>query len=169
MSVLKILGENLFGFDALILLLALGNLFLFRKCRENADMVYGHFNRIDRTSNLTPDQKTAFGIEKAPQADLTPQDLLRHREKTNELYALYTNFTSAFPLLGMLGTVISLLSMGDLIGTEVQGAFFTALTSTFWGIVAAILFKALDSRLSYKIEDNEKHLEYLFNPNKERS
>ena len=40
------------------------------------------------------------------------------------------------------------------------------MTSTFWGIVAALVFKFLDSFLSYKIEDNEKHMEYLLNPAK---
>jgi biopolymer transport protein ExbB/TolQ len=71
-----------------------------------------------------------------------------------------------FPLLGMLGTVISLIPMVNLIGTETTGAFFAALTSTFWGIVAALVFKFLDSFLSYKIEDNEKHMEFLLNPGK---
>ena len=167
--ILKILAGNLLGFDLLIILLAVVNGLIFRECKKNANTVYQHFNRKDYTANLTKEQKEAFETEKNQDTVLTPQQLLQYREKTNSLYALFTNFTSVFPLLGMFGTVISLLSMGDLIGSEVQGAFFTALTSTFWGIVAAIAFKMLDSRISYKIDDNEKHLEYLFNPKKEEA
>ena len=82
------------------------------------------------------------------------------REKMNQGYAWYANFTTMFPLFGMLGTVYSLIRVvGDSL-TETS-AFFSALTSTAWGIVAAIIFKALDSTLSYKIEDNEKHTEHL--------
>ena len=168
MTLFNVLLGNLWGFDTLIIIAALFNGFwIYRECGRNADKVYHHFNRKDYTANLTQEQKEAFQAGSEKETVLTPQDLLKYREKTNQLYALYTNFTSVFPLLGMFGTVISLIRMGDLIGTGVQGAFFSALTSTFWGIVAAIVFKLLDSGISYKIEDNEKHLEYLFNPNKE--
>ena len=89
------------------------------------------------------------------------EDLLDTREKMNKVYALYSNVTTIFPLLGMLGTVWALIPMVNTIGTADTSNFFSALTSTFWGIVAAILFKALDSTVSYKIEDNEKHTEHL--------
>jgi chemotaxis protein MotA len=99
---------------------------------------------------------------------LSGEELLNEREKMNETYAAFTTLTTIFPLLGMLGTVISLLNMTDLIGTEATGAFLGALTSTFWGIVAAIICKIMDTRISYKIEDNEKHMDYLFNPSKKQ-
>ncbi|MCR5794336.1 MAG: MotA/TolQ/ExbB proton channel family protein [Solobacterium sp.] len=162
----KILLNNLIGLDGVIIILAFVNGYILYLCKKNADSVYDHFNKKDYTANLTDEQKEAFMTEHAAEDTLTPQDLLKYREKTNRLYALFTNFTSVFPLLGMFGTVISLLRMGELIGSEVQGAFFTALTSTFWGIFAAIIFKMLDSAVSYRIDDNEKHLEYLFNPKK---
>jgi chemotaxis protein MotA len=163
----KIFFEGLWKFDILIFIAAAGNIFLFLECRKNTDIVYKHFNRMDHTSNLTEEQKAAFQSGQRKETVLTAEELLQYREKTNRFYSFFTNITSTFPLMGMLGTVISLLRMGDLIGTEVQGAFFTALTSTFWGIIAAIAFKASDASIAYKIEDNEKHLEYLFNPNKE--
>ena len=83
------------------------------------------------------------------------------REKMNKTYALYSNFTTIFPLLGMLGTVWALIPMVNTIGTTDTSNFFSALTSTLWGIIVAILFKVLDSTVSYKIEDNEKRIEFL--------
>ena len=91
---------------------------------------------------------------------------MEYREKTNRVYDLFSNFTTMFPLLGMLGTVVSLIMMTDSINTAATESFFAALTSTFWGIVAALIFKGLDALVSYKIEDNEKHMEYILNPNR---
>ena len=120
---------------------------------------------MDHTSNLTDESKEAISSGKT-EVILTPNDLLGYRDKTNRWYAWFTNITSIFPLMGMLGTVGSLISMRDLIGSEVQGSFTEALTSTAWGIIAAVVFKMFDSSISFKIDDNEKHLEYLFNPKK---
>ena len=82
---------------------------------------------------------------------------------------LFVNLTGIFPLLGILGTVISLLGMvGDM--TNVQDNFYGALTSTFWGLVFAIIFKFLDGIISAKIEDNEKNVQlYLERNNAEHS
>lgn len=167
LDVVKTIAGNLVGYDALIILLALANyLLIYLKCRANAEKVYSHFNTKDSVSNLTDEQKKILENTAAKQEKLTAQDLLTSRETTNQYYAMYTNFTSLFPLLGMLGTVLALIRMVNQSGFDVSGAFFGALTSTFWGIVFAIIFKILDSRISYKIDDNEKHLEYLFNPDK---
>ena len=87
----------------------------------------------------------------------------------NKRYALYSNLTTMFPLMGMLGTVVSLIPMVNAIGSETTGLFFSALTSTFWGIVFALIFKLLDASISYKIEDNEKHMEYMFNPGRKKA
>ena len=40
--------------------------------------------------------------------------------------------------------------------SNAQNNFYAALTSTFWGLVFAIIFKFLDGVISAKIEDNEK-------------
>ena len=41
--------------------------------------------------------------------------------------------------------------------SDMQQNFFAALTSTFWGLVFAIVFKLLDGIvLSAKVDDNEK-------------
>ena len=81
----------------------------------------------------------------------------------------FTKKSADVPLLGILGTVISLLGMvGDM--TNVQDNFYGALTSTFWGLVFAIIFKFLDGIISAKIEDNEKNVQlYLERNNAEHS
>lgn len=162
-----IILQNLFPYDGAILIGAvLGFFFLFLPCKKNAAMVYRHFNKTDSVSNLAAKQKKAFFSVTAEEKTLTAQDLLSARTETNKKYAFFTNLTSGFPLFGMLGTVISLIRMVNESGFEVSNAFFGALTSTFWGIICAIVYKALDSTISYMIDDNEKHLEYLFNPDK---
>ena len=80
----------------------------------------------------------------APDSDL--KMLRAQRQKLNICYSAFTTFISIFPLWGMFGTVTSLLALdmnGDL--SSVQENFFTALTSTAWGIIFAILFKVLVS------------------------
>ena len=169
-EVIGIFLDNLLGFDGLILLAALCNVFAFLNARYRTNRVYYHFNAQDKLVNLSEDVKKAIkGTAKKERKKLTVNELLEYREQMNRSYALYCNFTTMFPLLGMLGTVISLIPMVNLIGIEATGAFFAALTSTFWGIVAALVFKFLDSFLSYKIDDNEKHMEYLLNPRKKET
>ena len=73
---------------------------------------------------------------------------------------MYVNVTAIFPLLGILGTVLSLLPMvADL--SNMQMNFFAALTSTLWGLIFAILFKLLDGFLSARMEDNDKSVALL--------
>ena len=166
-EVLGIFLDNLIGFDGLILLAAVCNVFAYLNARAKTNRVYYHFNAQDKLVNLSEDVKEAIkGTAKVERKKLTVNELLEDREQMTRSYAFYCNFTTMFPLLGMLGTVVSLIPMVNLIGTETHGAFFAALTSTFWGIVAALVFKFLDSFVSYKIEDNEKHMEYLLNPGK---
>lgn len=163
----SILFMNLMGFDMLIFLLAAVNLIVYIMVRNRADKVYKHFNSSDRIVNLNDEAKEALRENtKSGKNKLTAEELLEYREKTNRVYALFSNFTTMFPLLGMLGTVVSLIMMTGSIDTAATESFFAALTSTFWGIVAALIFKALDALVSYKIEDNEKHMEYILNPNR---
>lgn len=167
MDIIKTFCDNLFGYDGLIVLMAIGNILIYLKVRNEANKVYSHFNSADRIANLNEESKRVLQENtKKERKKLTAAELLDYREKTNKHYSFYSNFTTIFPLLGMLGTVISLIFMTDSIGTAATESFFAALTSTFWGIVAALIFKVLDASISYKIEDNEKHMEYMFNPNR---
>ena len=101
------------------------------------------------TRRLTQEVQTLT----APDSEL--KMLRAQRQKLNVCYSALTAFISIFPLWGMFGTVISLLSLdmgGDL--SSVQDNFFTALTSTAWGILFAILFKVLNALfVSVKTEE----------------
>lgn len=166
-EIVKILLDHMLGYDFIIVVMAVWNLVCYFRVRHEADKIYKHFNAQDRIVNLNDEVKrTLRENTRREKKKLAADELLDCREKTNKAYAFYSNFTTMFPLLGMLGTVVSLLFMTDSIGTAVTESFFAALTSTFWGIVAALVFKFLDASISYKIEDNEKHMEYILNPNR---
>lgn len=123
--------------------------------------IYGHFNSSDRTSNLSENAQHKLQNNTKTEKKLTARELLDLRENMNKKYSVYTNMTAMFPLFGMLGTVWALIQMVSKSGVSDYSNFFSALTSTFWGIVAALVCKLFDSFVSYKIEDNEKHMEHL--------
>ena len=165
MNILGIIFSN-FGFlDGVICLFGVLNLGIYGAAYGFTDRIYRHFNPQDRLSRLHEvSRRLLTSVTAAPLQPLRADALLEVRAKANLWYAVFCNITSLFPLMGMFGTVISLIPMVELIGSEAGGAFFTALTSTFWGILWAMLCKALDPFLSTRLEDNEKHMEYIFNP-----
>ena len=86
-------------------------------------------------------------------------------EKLNKRYTLLINFISTFPLLGMLGTVKSLIGlasgMSDNSNELEITMFFSALTSTAWGIIFAIVFKTFTSGIISKTETSNKEYEII--------
>lgn len=85
-----------------------------------------------------------------------PKDIIRLRTKEEFWYSVFVNVTGIFPLLGILGTVLSLLRLIN--DTQnVTSNFYGALTSTFWGLVFAIIFKSIDGLISSRIEANDKY------------
>ncbi len=169
-GIIDVFVKNFMSFDWLIWAMMAVNFAVFFSTRTMVNRIYGHFNFKDYIANLNDDAKAALkeATKKEP-GQLTARELLRCREVMNKRYALYSNLTTMFPLMGMLGTVVSLIPMVNSIGTETTGLFFSALTSTFWGIVFALVFKLLDASISYKIDDNEKHMEYMFNPGRKKA
>ncbi len=77
-------------------------------------------------------------------------------------YTVFHAFASILPLLGMLGTVVSLLTI-DLGGEleNVKGSFFVALDTTMWGLVGSIILKCINAFLQTKIENAEDKLSEL--------
>ena len=85
--------------------------------------------------------------------------------KINMNYTLFITFISIFPLLGMLGTVLALLGL-DMSGTdainEAKNNFFSALTSTAWGIIFAVVYKIINARFFADVEDLiQRHLSLI--------
>lgn len=74
-------------------------------------------------------------------------------------YTVFVTTISMFPLFGMLGTVISLIGLGNVFQTsgsdmsEIKSEFFFALTSTAWGIIFSLLFKFINALLQPFIEN----------------
>lgn len=68
--------------------------------------------------------------------------------------SLFVTLITIFPLLGMYGTVRSLLNV-DLTAGNLDSArmnFFGALTSTAWGIVFSIAFKLLNALTAHFVQ-----------------
>jgi hypothetical protein len=65
----------------------------------------------------------------------------RRYRNINPWVHYYQVLTTIFPLLGILGTVCGLLQVKTDF-SQVEGAFLLALSSTFYGLVAAIISKA---------------------------
>lgn len=74
---------------------------------------------------------------------------------------VFVNVTSLFPLLGILGTVLSLLNMLDA-GANFDSGFYAALTSTLWGLVFAIIFKAIEFIPASILEAGEREADHAF-------
>lgn len=156
----SVLKDNFWKFDKYILIAAIFNFIVYSLVLIRTNKIYNHYNPHDRTRNLPERAKENLKKTTRDKEKLSKDELLDLREKMNRGYALYSNFTTMFPLFGMLGTVCALIPMVNTIGTTDTSNFFSALTSTFWGIIAAVFFKFLDATISYKIDDNEKHTEY---------
>lgn len=144
---------NFFKFDFLIILIALGAGVLYSKCLASCK---------ELSKILQPKGNMALGKQNQAQmnqhydhyfAPAGEDVLLSKRAKSNSLYVGFTNLVAIFPLMGLLGTVISLIPMVGELQTDL---FFMALTSTFWGIFFAIVFKVFNGFLQARVEENNE-------------
>ena len=160
MKLISVIFMNLWGYDILIFIAALFTAVVYRRLKYSADKLYKKMH----LTVFVPDGGASRREADRDISGLREQDIVAMRNNTGKLYSLFVNLTGIFPLLGILGTVISLLSLvSD--STNVTGNFYGALTSTFWGLVFAIIFKFLDGIVSAKIEDNEKSVELYLTRN----
>lgn len=156
MSVFGVILRNLIGYDFLIFLLAAANAAIYVATRRRALKLY----KALRLVIFLPVQPLSGGIIKTPAKTFQVDTFVKMREEAESLYAIFSNLTAIFPLMGILGTVLSLLPMvADM--ANVQTNFFAALTSTFWGLVFAIAFKICDAFLTSRMEDNDKNVTLL--------
>lgn len=88
-------------------------------------------------------------------------------------YNLFLTLISIFPLLGMFGTVMGLLNV-DFVAENmdnVKANFFTALTSTAWGIIFSIVFKIINALVANHIEaqiEESKKVDKLISPKRSK-
>ncbi len=156
MSFWQVIGHNLLGFDLLIFAAAAADAVCFLLARRYTMELY---RRLHLVVFVPSRREDAGELAEAVRA-VDEEEIVMLRKSSEAWYTIFATLTSIFPLLGILGTVVSLLPMvADM--ADMQQNFFAALTSTFWGLVFAILFKLLDGFLSSRIEDNDKNVALL--------
>lgn len=163
MKLISVIFMNLWGYDILIFITAVFTAVVYHYLKRSAEKLYKKMH----LTVFVPDGGASRREADMDISGMREQDVVAMRNHTGRLYSLFVNLTGIFPLLGILGTVVSLLGMvSD--STNVTGNFYGALTSTFWGLVFAIIFKFLDGIVSAKIEDNEKSVELYLTRNFKR-
>ena len=152
--------DNLLGYDMLIILMAVGTLAYFIYILRHAAKVHN----VLYTQGYLPDD--AYDEEEfipPTKADIKKQKfhLRGMRETAEKYYSMFMNLTGIFPLMGILGTVISLIPLVQNMD-DMQASFFVALTSTLWGLIFAVTFRLLDGILLPRLERNNRGIdEYL--------
>lgn len=164
MDVLSVILKNLLGYDLLIFFVAGLNLWVYLTTRCRATELYKRL-RHEIFLPLQPMEGTRIH---SPEESFSLEALVSLREHAEKRYAVFTNLTAIFPLLGILGTVVSLIPMVAN-QADSEANFFAALTSTFWGLVFAIGFKVCDAFLSARMEDNDKNVSLLLSRLRERT
>lgn len=152
-NIFSVIFMNFWGYDIIIFIAAVmtGGVYFF--LRQSADRLY---NKMHLTV-FVPDGNLSRKEADNDISGLRETHVVTMRNNMGKLYSVFVNLTGIFPLLGILGTVVSLLGLvSDT--ANITGNFYGALTSTFWGLIFAIIFKFLDGIISAKIEDNEKNV-----------
>lgn len=147
----SVIFMNFWGYDLIIFIAAFINCIFYYKLSQSADNLYDKMH----LTVFVPDGSASQNEADSDISVLRETDIVKMRNRTGKLYSIFVNLTGIFPLLGILGTVVSLLGLVD-DSSNVVGNFYGALTSTFWGLIFAIIFKFMDGVISAKIEDNEK-------------
>lgn len=156
MSLARILWFNLWSYDWIIFVVAILNAGVFARTLTLTGEMYRKIYSGGFHALLQWDLDSL--IQRLNSENL--QDLSENQNRTEHWYAFFVNMTAIFPLLGILGTVISLLPMVANLA-DMQQNFFAALTSTFWGLIFAIGFKLADGYLSSRVEINSQQLRLL--------
>ena len=156
MSVFSVIWKNLLGFDLLSFIAAVANGVCYSFTRRFTDQLYRKLHMVVFIPSHREDPEAVARAVR----EVDEEEIVALRKRSESLYSIFINVTAIFPLLGILGTVVSLLPMvADM--ADMQQNFFAALTSTFWGLVFAIVFKLLDGFLASRIEDNDKNVALL--------
>ena len=133
--------------DAVIFFVAIGTAIILLYCLERAKKINCYVEEWKKTKN--------------------PNFSKYLHDELSVAYNLFLTMISIFPLLGMFGTVMGLLNVDFSVGTmdDVKTNFFTALTSTAWGIIFSVVFKVVNSfcanRIETQIEESKKLAEIL--------
>ena len=161
---MNIMGEllapiraNLFGYDMLIILMAVGTFGYLLFILWYANKVY---STIHAEAYLPDDVYDELDAAPPTRGEIKRMKtkLRKMRETSEKYYTMFVTLTNIFPLMGILGTVIALIPMVQHV-ENIQQNFYIALTSTLWGLIFAIFFKILDGVLLPRIERNNRGIE----------
>ncbi len=156
-SIFQVIRDNFSLIDLCIIIIGAINLVLWLVTWRQAGKLHDMLYRRLYVPSRRRDPENLSSELLSPKEEQEAFDL---RRKSTALYALFSTITAIFPLLGIFGTVVSLLPMvADL--SDMQANFFVALTSTFWGLVFAIVCKFMDGFLSARMEDNDRGVTLL--------
>jgi len=148
MVFIEAIVSNFIGYDLIIFLLGVLNTFFFIDTIKRLRSLEGSIYKQTDISLMRKNEVL--------QDEITKEDMAKikiARGAANARYSLFANFITIFPLLGLLGTVISLVMVAGDGGFEnAHDSFMMSLTSTFWGVSFAIAFKVCDSTVSAKAE-----------------
>lgn len=114
--------------------------------------------RLENTVRPKSDRRNGVMAE-LKLSDNESRELADCSGRASGAYSLFTNITAVFPLLGILGTVTSLMRLS---GTEnLSDNFMSALATTFWGLICAIGFKIADSFITARLDRALDEADYL--------
>lgn len=88
-------------------------------------------------------------------------DLFEKESKVKRNYSMFISLTSIFPLMGIAGTVLALLTVHDFTAELIKNNFLSALTSTFWGVVWGGVCKVFEGFIEPLISKNTSELEII--------
>ncbi|MBR4146217.1 MAG: MotA/TolQ/ExbB proton channel family protein [Lachnospiraceae bacterium] len=145
-SLAIIIGNSING---LILVLAIITIAGFAYVVMNISKLQNTIDEKHKKKRST--EFTPGGIQKTPDA-YTWEEILEYKEEYNKIqliYATFEQFVPIFPLLGILGTVAGLIQHLDDIN-KMKEALTLSMSTTFWGLIAAIVLKFADAILVSK-------------------
>jgi len=129
-----------------------------------------YMRAVSKTKNLDelvhPKSDRRIGM----QANMTITDndceeLIKSSNAAARSYTFFTNITAIFPLLGIFGTVISLMNASGADNLSVN--FPMALRTTAAGLACAIIFKVLDATISSSLDRALDEADYLIHKHDE--
>ncbi len=154
---LQLLFNNFLGYDAFIFIAGAINIALFVRIMKYLKAIETDFQD---TKYLQNEWLVKHIGDQTNRSAVELKDVLNrftsNKRRLDQTAVFYISLTSLFPLMGILGTVIALLSLSDFSTAIASVSFSKALTSTFWGILFAAISKFGEGFFTAKMELYDK-------------
>lgn len=151
--------KNLIGYDLFIIILAIVNGLVVIPRLKLCSLTLR--KKLQGTIYL-PIELILESINSNRNHKIDLHELQELREKEVFYYHMFDTINGIFPLMGILGTIIGLLRMVGMDSAIVMSNFTIALTSTFWGLVFSILYKAVDGIVAPNYYQNQENLQLIY-------